>query len=64
MSFIKGHNKTGGRKKGTPNKVTKEVKECIIEAFHEVGGVDYLINVANKDPKTFLGLLSRTLKIT
>jgi len=55
-----GH-KTGGRTKGTPNKTTAEMREAIIQAFHEAGGVDYLVRVANDDPRTFLGLLGRVL---
>ena len=53
--------KTGGRTKGTPNKTTSEMRDAIIQAFHEAGGVDYLVRVASDDPRTFLGLLGRVL---
>ncbi|MFT7464316.1 MAG: hypothetical protein ACI9EF_002669 [Pseudohongiellaceae bacterium] len=55
-----GH-KTGGRGRGTPNKTTTDMRDAIIEAFHEAGGVDYLVRVANAEPKTFLALLGRVL---
>lgn len=53
--------KFGGRKKGTPNKLTTSVKEAIVRAFDEVGGVSYLVKVANEDPKTFCTLLGRVI---
>lgn len=31
MPFKKGHNKIGGKQAGTPNKVTRETKEVIVE---------------------------------
>ncbi len=55
----KGIPKTGGRKKGTPNKVTAVMKDAIAAAIDEVGGVDYLVGVANSDPKTSCTLLGK-----
>ena len=51
----------GGREKGTPNKVNQSIRESANEAFAEGGGKDYLVKLARKDPKTFLGFLSRML---
>ena len=56
-----GQPKTGGRKKGTPNKTTTLVKEAILRAFEEVGGSSYLAQVAKDDQKTFCTLLGRVL---
>lgn len=53
--------KFGGRKKGTPNKTTRQIKEAIIEAFELEGGVDYLRKVAAEDSKTFCALLGKVL---
>ncbi len=36
MAFSKGKRKTGGRKKGTPNKVTKSVKDTVLAVFNEL----------------------------
>lgn len=36
MPFKKGKIKTGGKTKGTPNKVTKTVKEAVLMAFVEL----------------------------
>lgn len=55
--------KTGGRKKGTPNKVNAAVKDAILNAFEEVGGESYLAKVAREDHKTFCTLLGRVLPL-
>lgn len=54
-----------GRVKGTPNKVTGEVKAMILAALEGAGGTDYLIERAN-DPKTasaFLTLVGKVLPL-
>lgn len=53
--------KTGGRRKGTPNKITGAVKEAIEEAFANAGGVAYLEKVAQDDPRAFCTLLGKIL---
>jgi hypothetical protein len=53
--------KTGGRTKGTPNKVNAAVKEAIIGAFNKVGGESYLVKVAESDPRTFCALLGKVM---
>jgi hypothetical protein len=52
-----------GRAKGTPNKNTKAVKDMIVQALHEAGGVAYLVEQAKKNPKAFLPLLARVLPL-
>jgi hypothetical protein len=55
-----------GRTKGTPNKVTKELKDMILNALDGAGGVEYLISCAN-EPRTasaFLGLVGKVLPMT
>ena len=52
-----------GRPKGIPNKNTGAIKDMILQALSEAGGVDYLVDRAN-DPKTaaaFLGLVGKVL---
>lgn len=53
--------KTGGRTKGTPNKVTGEVREMILGALDEAGGQDYLLEQARSNPQAFLTLVGKTL---
>jgi len=50
-----------GRKKGVPNKISAKVKEAIENAFTAVGGADYLVKVAEEDPRTFCTLLGKIL---
>jgi hypothetical protein len=64
-SFKKGHKKVGGRKRGTPNVMTREYKEAIIQAASQAEGKDglvgYLKLVALKDPKAICKLLCAML---
>ena len=48
-----------GRRPGTPNRVTAVVREAVLAAFDEVGGKDYLVQVARDEPKVFCALLAR-----
>jgi hypothetical protein len=50
-----------GRKKGTPNKITREVREMILEAVERVGGVDYFVSAAKSHPQAFMTLVGRTV---
>lgn len=51
----------GGRKAGTPNKLTRTIKEAIEAAFDEVGGPKYLARMANEQPAAFMTLLGKVL---
>jgi len=53
--------KTDGRKKGTPNRLTFEIKTAIENAFIAVGGERYLAGVARKHPAVFCALLARLI---
>lgn len=61
MAKPRGAPKTGGRKRGTPNKVTADLKDAILGALRAKGGQDYLEKVADNDPRTFCGLLGKVL---
>ncbi len=50
-----------GRKKGQVNHLTASVKAAVEEAFHRVGGAEYLVTVAQNDPKTFCTILGRII---
>jgi hypothetical protein len=63
-SKSKGHGgkrKGAGRKKGAPNKLTADVKACVMAAFNDAGGRAYLVKVAKEDPRTFCALLGKIL---
>jgi hypothetical protein len=53
--------KTGGRQKGTPNKVTADVRAAILAAFDKVGGIEYLAVQAHDNPAAFMTLLGKVL---
>lgn len=56
--------KTGGRTKGTPNKVTGELKALILGALDAAGGQSYLERQATKNPHAFLTLVGKVLPLT
>lgn len=57
--------KTGGRQKGTPNKITAALKEAVLQAAEDAGGkggtVGYLTAQAKENPTAFLSLLGKVL---
>jgi len=57
----KGIPKTGGRKKGTPNKNTAAIRDQILEALDRVGGVAYLAMIAEEQPAAFCTLIGKVL---
>lgn len=66
MAAVKGTippNAGKGRKKGTPNKVTSELKDMILTALSDAGGVDYLKKQAEKTPNAFLALVGKVLPL-
>lgn len=57
----KKREKKGGRVAGTPNKTTGELKEMILKALDNAGGIDYLTRQADENPKAFLTLVGKVL---
>lgn len=54
-------NRGKGRKKGVPNKVTGALKDMILTALDDAGGVDYLKKQATENPTAFLTLVGKVL---
>jgi hypothetical protein len=54
----------GGRKKGTPNKLSGDVKAMILAALDKAGGVDYLLRQSTDCPTAFLALVGKVLPLT
>ena len=52
-----------GRKRGVPNKTTRALRELVLLALDEAGGVDYLRRMADEQPVAFLGLVGRLLPL-
>ena len=47
--------------KGAPPKIGPQFKMDIIEAYHKLGGVDWLVEVARNDPKPFMALMAKCI---
>lgn len=53
-----------GRKKGVPNKFTRDVKQAILDALEELGGAQWLVSLARgKHKGSFATLLGKTLPL-
>jgi hypothetical protein len=52
-----------GRPRGSPNKIQAAVKEMVIQALNEAGGVDYLKGQAATNPTAFLSLVGKVLPL-
>ena len=59
--FQEGRAKTGGRKKGTPNKTPARVAEALQAAFEGVGGEEAMTAYAKDDPAGFYKLYAKML---
>ena len=50
-----------GRQKGVPNKITMEIRQMILMALDNAGGVEYLTEQARANPGAFMALLGKIL---
>lgn len=55
--------KTGGRQKGTPNKLGGTAKENIACVFTRLGGIQAMVAWAEKNPTQFYGIYAKLLPI-
>lgn len=55
--------KTGGRQKGSQNKLTKGLKDMILGALDDAGGQDYLKRQSSENPTAFLTLVGKVLPL-
>ena len=51
----------GGRQKGTPNKLSRDLREMVEGALADAGGQQYLTRQAHENPTAFLALLKGLL---
>ena len=63
--------KTGGRQKGTPNKITVQLREAVVLAANIVGSdgqgkdgiIGYLVKQAKMEPRAYMSLLGRVIPL-
>lgn len=53
-----------GRPKGVPNKTTAALKDMILQALSDAGGVDYLKTQSELNPAAFMTLIGKVLPLT
>lgn len=52
-----------GRPKGSLNKTTVAIKEAVLAALDQAGGVDYLVAQSRDNPTAFLTLVGKVLPL-
>ncbi len=60
----KGTIKTGGRKKGVANKINTDLKNMILTALNDAGGIQYLKTQSELNPTAFMTLVGKVLPMT
>jgi hypothetical protein len=59
-----GDGKPGpGRPKGSVNKTTAAIKEMVIQALSDAGGIEYLVAQSRDNPTAFLTLVGKVLPL-
>lgn len=59
--FTKGIAKIGGRKKGTPNKLTGTFREAVCSAYERIGGHERFAEWAAQNPTEFYRIAARLI---
>jgi len=52
-----------GRKKGVPNKNTALIRDMIAQALDDVGGAQYLAELARSHPPAFAALIGKVMPV-
>lgn len=63
-AHAKNRQRTGsGRGKGTPNKITSDLRQAILDALNDprVGGREWLVRLANKDMRSMSNLFGKLI---
>lgn len=55
--------KTGGRTKGTPNKLSASVKDNVISVFEDLGGTEHMKLWASENPTQFYNIYAKLLPL-
>ncbi len=60
---LPGSPKTGGRQKGSVNKITASFKEAVLKAYDGIGGTDQFIEWAKLNQTEFYKIASKLIPI-
>jgi hypothetical protein len=61
--MVPGRVKSGGRVKGTPNKVTKTFKDAVRTVYEDIGGNAAFAEWARENPGDFYRIASRLIPV-
>ena len=59
-----GKREGAGRPKGVPNKMSRNVKENIVDVFEAMGGIEKMTEWAMESPAQFYNIYSKLLPLT
>lgn len=64
-TFKPGHPKLGGRKVGTPNKISRDIKQGLLDAYEMLGGPLFFLKLGKNraDRKVIANLFGRMLPL-
>lgn len=63
--FLPGPGTAGpGRPRGSRNATTMTIKDGITEAYHQLGGIQWLVRLGQEEPRIFASLLLRLVPPT
>lgn len=48
-----------GRRRGSKNKVSKQAKELVLEALDDLGGKQWLLDLAEREPRSFAAMVQK-----
>jgi hypothetical protein len=56
-----GKREGAGRPKGTPNKVTQDMRELVRQSLDAVGGIEWLQKLASEEPRAYAQLVAKII---
>jgi hypothetical protein len=63
-AYKKGEKRPGqGRPKGVLNKNNQQIRDIIIQTLDNLGGTEYLMEVARSHPAAFMSLIGKTMPL-
>jgi hypothetical protein len=63
-AFKKGEKRPGqGRPKGVLNKNNQQIRDIIVQTLDNLGGTEYLQEVARSHPAAFMALIGKTMPL-
>lgn len=63
MSFQPGKRKSGGRLRGTPNRLTGAFREAVLHVYNSLGGHNAFLEWARENPSEYYRIAARLIPV-